>query len=263
MKSKKFIDLSIFVENEIVSDPPLARPRITYFDHFQTVDRIRAFFPTLDPALLPDGASWATEKVELTTHNGTHMDAPYHYHPTMNHALRPGGEPSATIDEIPLDWCFRPGIKLDFRRFDDGYVVSLDDLKRELARIGRDIRPFDIVLINTRAGDRYGHDDYVSAGCGMGREATLYLVEHGVRITGTDAWSWDAPFEYTRRRFEETGDPSIVWEGHKAGRERGYCHLEKLHALETLPPTGFTVACFPVKVRKASAGWTRAVAILD
>jgi len=30
-----------------------------------------------------------------------------------------------------------------------------------------------------------------------------------------------------------------------------------------LPPTGFTVACFPVKIRSASAGWTRAVAILD
>jgi hypothetical protein len=51
--------------------------------------------------------------------------------------------------------------------------------------------------------------------------------------------------------------------GTKAGREIGYCHLEKLHNLEALPAHGFTISCFPVKIRGASAGWTRAVAILD
>ena len=56
---------------------------------------------------------------------------------------------------------------------------------------------------------------------------------------------------------------SIIWEGHKAGRHIGYCHIEKLHNLEALPSTGFTVACFPVKIERASAGWTRAVAIFE
>jgi kynurenine formamidase len=37
----------------------------------------------------------------------------------------------------------------------------------------------------------------------------------------------------------------------------------KLHNLEQLPSTGFTVSCFPVKIERASAGWTRAVAILE
>ncbi|MGX1101402.1 kynurenine formamidase [Amorphus sp. MBR-141] len=169
----------------------------------------------------------------------------------------------STIDEIPLDWCFRAGVKLDFTHFPDGYVATRDDVRAELDRIGHEVAPYDIVLVNTRAGSRYSHDDYVSAGCGMGREATLYLLEKGVRITGTDAWSWDAPFEFTARRVAETGDYGLVWEGHKAGRERAYCHIEKLHNLEALPPTGYTVACFPVKIRGASAGWTRAVAILD
>jgi kynurenine formamidase len=84
-----------------------------------------------------------------------------------------------------------------------------------------------------------------------------------VRVTGTDGWSWDAPFSHTARRFAQTQDPSIIWEGHKAGREIGYCHIEKLHNLEVLPPFGFMVACFPVKIHKASAGWTRAVAIIE
>ena len=35
----------------------------------------------------------------------------------------------------------------------------------------------------------------------MGREATLYLLERGVRVTGTDAWSWDAPFVHTAQEI--------------------------------------------------------------
>lgn len=118
-------------------------------------------------------------------------------------------------------------------------------------------------MVNTAAGARYGQADYVASGCGMGREATLWLLERGVRLTGTDAWSWDAPFSYTAQRYSRDRDPSIIWEGHRAGREIGYCHLEKLHNLESLPDNGFQVCCFPVKVHAASAGWTRAVAIFD
>jgi kynurenine formamidase len=39
--------------------------------------------------------------------------------------------------------------------------------------------------------------------------------------------------------------------------------MEKLHNLAALPARGFTVACFPVKIARASAGWVRAVAMLD
>ena len=70
----------------------------------------------------------------------------------------------------------------------------------------------------------------------MGAEATRYLLERGVRVTGTDAWSWDAPFVYTAQRYAASHDPRLIWEGHKVGRDLGYCHLEKLHDLEVLPP---------------------------
>ena len=256
--STKIVDLSIFLENDVVSDPEAYRPRIHYIDHKMSVPELTEFFPGLDPADLPDEEAWAIERVELITHNGTHLDAPYHFASTMNH-----GERAITIDEVDLEWCFQPGVKLDFRSFEDGYVVTAADVEAELARIGHSLSPLEIVVVNTRAGKRYGHDDYVTAGCGIGYEATMYLLERGVRLTGTDGWSWDAPFVHTKERFLETGDSSLIWEGHKAGRDIGYCHLEKLHNLEVLPPTGFTIACFPVKIRAASAGWTRAVALLD
>ena len=255
---RKFVDLSIYFENDVASDPAPFRPRIEYIDHQASRGQLLPFFPGLKPGDLPDGEAWAVEKVELITHNGTHLDAPWHYHSTMDH-----GQRAITIDEVPLEWCFQPGVKLDFRHFADGYVASAADVEAELRRIGHTLQPLDIVVVNTRAGSRYGHDDYVESGCGMGYEATMYLLERGVRLTGTDAWSWDAPFSHTAKKYAETGNARLIWEGHKAGRDIGYCHLEKLHNLEALPPHGFMVSCFPCKIRRASAGWTRAVAIFD
>ena len=83
------------------------------------------------------------------------------------------------------------------------------------------------------------------------------------KLIDIDGWSCDAPLVYTAKRYAQTKDASRIWEGHKAGRHIGYCRIEKLHNLEQLRPTGFMVSCFPVKIERASAGWTRAVAILD
>lgn len=260
---RRIVDLSIFLENDVISDPAAFKPHIEYVDHKASVPQLASFFPGLQPGDLPDGEAWSLEKVTLITHNGTHLDAPYHFASTMNGREKEGGERAITIDEVPLDWCFQPGVKLDFRHLPDGHVVTAAEVEAELTRIRHTLSPLEIVMINTRAGSRYGNDDFVSAGCGMGYEATMYLLERGVRLTGTDAWSWDAPFEYTREKYLESGNAGLIWEGHKAGRDIGYCHLEKLHNLEALPPTGFMVSCFPVKIRAASAGWTRAVAIFE
>ena len=257
---RRIVDLSVPLENEVLSDPPPLAPKIVYQSHKDTVAEFLQLYPGTRPEDYPDGEAAAAERLQVTTHNGTHLDAPWHFHSTMDARLG-GPRRSMTIDEVPLEWCFQPGVKLDFRQFDDGYRVSAADVEAELKRIGHELRPLEIVVINTRAGSRYGSDDYLDAGCGMGHEATMYLLERGIRVTGTDGWSWDPPTKFVARRVRETGDRSLIWEGHKAGRDIGYCHLEKLHNLESLPPTGFTIACFPQKVRGGSAGSARAVAI--
>jgi kynurenine formamidase len=256
--TRHLIDISIPLENDVPVDPPFQRVSLTYTDHKQSAPQVASLFPGLTVGDLPDGEGWAVEQANISTHNGTHLDAPYHFASTMD-----GGKRAITIDEVPLEWCFAPAVKLDFRHLPDGHVATPADVEAELARISHTLRPLEIVLVNTGAGTRYGRPDYVASGCGMGRDATLYLLERGVRVTGTDGWSWDAPFAHTARRYAETRDARLIWEGHKAGREIGYCHLEKLHNLEALPPSGFMVVCFPVKIRAASAGWTRAVAIIE
>ena len=100
---------------------------------------------------LPDGQGWAIERVQLTTHNGTHLDAPWHYHPTMNE-----GQRAWSIDEVPLEWRLQPGVKLDFRHFGDGYVATAADVETELKRIGHKLSPLEIVVVNTSAGANFG-----------------------------------------------------------------------------------------------------------
>lgn len=254
----RIVDISSPLENETVYDPPFMRPKIAYRSNAETAPLVCELFPGLRREDLPDGEAWAIEEIALTTHNGTHMDAPIHFQ-----SKSIDGKPMMTIDQVPLDWFFRPGVKLDFRKVPDGHVVTAAEVDAELKRIGHELKPFDIVLVNTRASTCIGSDEYLTAGCGMGREATLYLTSRGVRVTGIDAWGWDVPFAHMRKRWLETHDPSIIWEGHKAGREIPYCHMEKLCNLEQLPAHGFTVACFPYKVKRGSAGWTRAVALFD
>ena len=260
--ARRFIDLSVTLEDKPTS-PPHHRPKIQYVNHDQSFDLFSKLFDGIGPQDLPEGKAWAVEQMELSTHAGTHMDAPWHYHPTTDHALVAGGRPAPGIDEVPLDWCQRPGVKLDFRHFDAGYVVTPSDIETELKRIDYALQPLDIVLANTRAGARQGLADYWESACGFGRDATLWLTERGVRVVGTDSYSWDPAFKFVVERYRRDHDPAIIWEGHKAGRDIGYFQMEKLTNLDQLPPHGFTVSCFPIKIKNGSAAWCRAVAILE
>jgi len=207
---------------------------------------------------LPQGLGWAVDTLTLSTHAGTHVDAPWHYSPVSE------GKKARTIDEMPLEWFYGDGVVLDMRHKPRGSAVTVDDLKEALKGIGYTLKPGDIVLIQTGADKYWGTPDYLEAGCGMTKESTLWLIGQDIRVMGTDAWGWDRPFWAIRKEFQKTGDKSIIWGGHYAGIEKEYCHIEKLANLDKLPrPFGFKIACFPIKIVGGSAGWSRVVAILD
>ncbi len=258
MSKPRIVDLSVTLESGLPSDPPMMIPSIEYVDHARGAAQMTAFFPGITKDNLPDGLGWALEMVHACTHSGTHLDAPYHYHPTMDK-----GKPALTIDDIPLEWCMQDGVLLDFRHIPDGRHITVGDLRAELDRIEYRIKPLDIVLIRTGADQAWGTPEYLVKGAGMNREGTLFLAEQGVKIMGIDAWSWDRPLPFQAEDFQATGDAGLVWEAHFAGIDIGYCHMEKMTNFGAIgQPTGFTVCCFPIKIKNASAAWVRPVAVI-
>ncbi|MFH8571858.1 cyclase family protein [Streptomyces sp. NPDC017993] len=210
-----------------------------------------------DPADLPGGELLSLDTLTLTSHTGTHVDAPSHYGSVGDY-----GTPRH-IDQMPLEWFLRPAVVLDVTDVGTG-VIGVDRIQRELKRLDYQVQPLDIVLLHTGASRHAGTPRYFTDFAGLDGPAVDHLLDLGVRVIGTDAWSLDAPFGYMIERYQETGDPSFLWPAHFAGRRREYCQIERLAGLGTLDtPYGFQVSCFPVKIAGAGAGWTRAVALVD
>ncbi|MET9295637.1 cyclase family protein [Streptomyces sp. NPDC003077] len=211
-----------------------------------------------DPAALPDRELLSIDTLTLTSHTGTHVDAPSHY----GSVARYGDGRPRHIDALPLEWFYAPGMVLDLTGAGPG-AVDASFLRARLDRVGRLPDPGDIVLLRTGADALAGTPAYFTDFTGLDASATHLLLDLGVRVIGTDAFSLDAPFRHMIDRFHRTGDRGVLWPAHFAGRDREYCQIERLAGLDALPgPTGFTVACFPVKIKGAGAGWTRAVALI-
>jgi len=249
----RIIDLS----QPISQTPPesMLKVDIEYLSH-EDGTRLHGTFFGLTPDDLPDGRFAAVENVTLTTHSGTHLDAPWHYGP------RSGGKPAKTIDKIPLEWCFGDGVLLDLRHKKAGEEIGVEDLTDALKKIKYTVKPFDIVLLMTGASRFYGKPNYMNAHPGATRESTFWLIGQGVKVMGIDAWGWDRPFDVMVDEVKR-GVKGRVWEAHYVGKEKEYCHIENLTNLERIGrPYGFKVAVFPIKIERAGGGWVRAVAIV-
>jgi kynurenine formamidase len=207
---------------------------------------------------LPDGEGWGDESLQLSSHLGTHVDAPLHYGTTCE------GRPSRSIDRIGLDELYCDGVVLDLRgRCEPGRGIAVDALREAIASTGAMLGPGSAVLLRT-GQERYGlADPGYYAYPGMTRQGTLFLAEQGAKVLGTDAAGWDRPFPEMRKAFAETGDPGQIWDGHFAGREREIFIVQQLDNLAALPPSGFKVGFFPLKLAGCSAAPARVVAFVE
>ena len=77
---------------------------------------------------------------------------------------------------------------------------------------------------------------------------------------GIDAWGWDRPLDVQARDALERDEAGVFWAAHQC--DLAYSQIERLFNLAALPPTGFIVACFPLRIVGASAAPARVVAIL-
>ena len=252
MRDYRIVDLSL----PIINDGGFRKPaQITYLDH-----RIRANMLCEQLGISPDAIGGMANAVEefsyLNTHNGTHIDAPWHYGAIAE------GKPAMTIDEIPLEWCYGDGVWLDMSQKQPGDDITAEDVQQALEDIQYTLKPMDIVLIRTGAAASYGQPGCQRMNAGMTREATLWLGDHGIRMVGIDATCWDSPPEMQMAELQKGVSPSRYMEAHRAAGEKGMCIIEWLTNLDLLPHFGFTVYAFPVKVERAGAGWARVVAFV-
>jgi kynurenine formamidase len=153
-------------------------------------------------------------------------------------------------------------VVVDFTERADGEVIDIDDMRSgATAAAGRELQGGDIVLVHTGRDAFYGQDDYIARGPGVSAAATHWLYDQGVRVMGIDAWGWDRPLHLQAQDTLRERRTGIFWEAHQAGLR--YSQIERLVGLGGLPPTGFTVACFPLPIVGASAAPARVVAILE
>jgi kynurenine formamidase len=250
----KVIDLSKPVRFN-PGDPFFMRVKVKHKPHWMAKVLVRLL--GLPFRLFPrDFAGWADDTISLGVHATTHIDAPWHYGPVS------AGAPAQTIEQIPLDRCIGPGVVLDLSHKADDDSITVADMEAALAASGATITDRTIVLIRTGRDRLMDTKAFWKTGTGMSAAATEWLLDRGVTVMGIDQWGWDLPFRAQIAKSRATGDDTLFWEAHRVGQRRPHWHMEQLTNLDSLPPHGFEVAVFPLKIVGASAAPARVVAIL-
>ncbi|HEV2272540.1 MAG TPA: cyclase family protein [Acidobacteriaceae bacterium] len=237
--SRKLIDLSMCVHNDMVTFPRVVRPSMAMYETWEQ------FATNIGASKYGVESLTASYMVAIGDHIGTHVDSLKH----LRH-VAPGAE------GIPLEYCYGDGVVLDFSHLPKGAGITVKDMEAACDKIKYKIKPLDIVLIYTGAGKLQNSEKYLTDHVGMTGESTNWLLDQGVKMTGIDAVTYDPPVwaMFERKKF---------WEAHRVMLTREYYHLENLTNLDQLPPHGFTVSVFPIKWVGTTGAPVRAVGILE
>lgn len=258
----EILDLGVYLDQ--ANYPPWGF-KSTVIDHTRGAAAMASFFNKrgvqsasggrVDRDDFPEDMGLGWMDVHLSDHAGNHIDAPWHFGPVVE------GRPAKTIDQVPLEWCMGPGVRLDFRSH-LGRDIGVADLEQEVERVGADLRPGVIVLLWTGADAFIDDDDkYFQCQGGLSPDGLNWLLDRGIKLIGIDAYAMDVSYESMEKA--RLADEPQFFPLHFVGRAREHMHLEKLANLASIPrPTGFFFQALPVKLRGGSAGWVRPVAIV-
>ena len=117
---------------------------------------------------IPDAAANVTE-MQMAVHTGTHVDAPRHFF-----------NDGPAFDAIPFDRLHGPGVVLHLEAEPHGLIDAGD-----LARATPEVRPGDIVALDTGWAAKAGTDAY-AAHPSLTAEAARWLVERRVKLLACD-----------------------------------------------------------------------------
>lgn len=187
-------------------------------------------------------------KITIEEHFGTHVDAPAHF--------APGGW---TVDRIPVDRLYRPGIRIDVSKSsaaNPDYRVTPADLQAFEKSAGR--IPEGVVVLIATGWDRYWPDrarymnekNGVKHFPGLSAEATALLArDRRVAGIGIDTPSIDY-------------GPSTGFEAHHVSMALNVYHIENMAHLIDLPGSGFQVMVAPINIGGGSGGPARVFALV-
>jgi len=264
----RIIDLSLPIDEKAFEVHKVEIERVTHKAGVKKFNRVimgKTFLGKLKyifgqriikPCELPDEEFLSLEIVHAPVHIGTHLDYSFHY------GSKSEGRPAKTADEIPLEYCHQNGVKLDFTFKKPNEVIKAQDIEDALKKINYQLKPLDIVLLQTGADKLYGGPKYFSDYPGVDPAAIEYLLDKGIKIFGVDTMGIDRPYRFMLKEFLETRDVRKFYPAHFFGRKKEFIHIERLANLEKLPNSGFKILCFPIRIKNTGAAWARVVAII-
>ena len=170
-------------------------------------------------------------ELTMSTHTGTHIDAPFH--------IIPGGY---TLDAFPPEKFFGEGLILDCRQLEK---ITADSIKQSLSS-----RNPDFVLLYTGWNTYWGTDAYFSKIPVLELNAAKYLADLSLKGVGVDTPS-----------FDPVGSDSLG--NHKTLLSKNIVLIENLTGLGYLLEKKFIFSCFPLKIKSADGSPVRAIAIIE
>lgn len=130
--------------------------------------------------------------IQTSNHMGTHLDAPRHF--------VTGG---MTIDQIPMDWLYGPGVIVDLTDEMDELAVYTPEMIESRA----EVREGDRLILHTgwhrhaQFGDEPDEEKYVHRHPGAHPDMVPWLLEKKIHIWGVDVISTDHPMDLPIGRF--------------------------------------------------------------
>jgi kynurenine formamidase len=199
----------------------------------------------------PEGYWYASGRYAASEHVGTHMDAPFHF-----------GRGKRSLDRISVATLIAPAIVIDITRQcarDRDYTLAVEDVRAWETARGR-VPKGGILLVRSGWG-KYWPDKKRYLGSdvpgdtshlhfpGISPRAADLLVKRGIAGAGIDTASVDH-------------GQSTDFMTHRILNGAGIYALENVANLDKVPATGATVIALPMKIKGASGGPVRIVALL-
>ena len=175
------------------------------------------------------------ELLFLSSHTGTHLDAPYHF-----------AKNGAKIHQIPLDRLLGNGILIKIKKGKNQVITNNDLVLFE--RKNGNIQKHSSIIFHTEWQKNLNSDSYFINNPGLSESAAKYLVSKEINLVGIDSPSIDLGINRT----------FIV---HKILAKNNILIVENLTNLNKISSKQFDFVILPLKLKNASGSPVRAIAI--